>query len=616
MKHPRIARAATAALAAAALLPAVLASPTAAVSDAASCAQVRALDAAAADGEHEITVFDKTVTVWCADMATTPVEYLSLPRTGGSHNFSQDTYTVQVTTHYTRVRLRLPATASDSFSIVTTDDRFATSNGSPQRTWGSTGSCFNIMNNSANLDLTGTPFGMSTSNLVYSGSGNVSAAPGGQVIDITGAGGWCGGIYAASAFPLTWLASAPVVATHPAGQVAASGDDATFSASATGSPTPTVQWEWAADGSVSWAPIAGATSTTLVIPDVTTGLSGVVRAVFSNAQGSASTGPAVLDVTPIAPTVSDPADATATSGGDATFSVTVAGDPTPTVTWASSTDGTTWDAIADANDLTLVLAGVTTDDDGLLVRASASSAAGSDISDAAQLLVDPSAPTVTDPTDTTVTSGDDAAFSVAVTGDPEPTVQWQVSADGVTYVDIADATGTELVLADVTTAVDGTTYRAAVSNAGGTVTSGPALLGVAGLGPQVVVHPTSATVAEGDDATFAVTATGDPTPTFRWQTSYDGLLWSDVASATGATFTLPDVLASMSGLRVRVVATSEAGSVTSETAVLTVTAAPAVATPAGALPSTGSEPGPLLALGGALIACGTASLLVTRRRRA
>jgi hypothetical protein len=99
---------------------------------------------------------------------------------------------------------------------------------------------------------------------------------------------------------------APVVSSSPESVSVVEGASVSFSAAASGSPVPSVQWE-SKKGSGSWAPVAGATSTTLDLAKVTTGLSGTqYRAVFSNSAGSAESDAATLTVskkptTPVKP---------------------------------------------------------------------------------------------------------------------------------------------------------------------------------------------------------------------------------------------------------------------------------------------------------------------------
>ena len=76
------------------------------------------------------------------------------------------------------------------------------------------------------------------------------------------------------------------------------GTNVTFTAAATGTPTPSVQWEVSANNGGSFATIAGATSTTLSIGTATVGENGnEYEAIFSNTAGSITTSPATLTVT-------------------------------------------------------------------------------------------------------------------------------------------------------------------------------------------------------------------------------------------------------------------------------------------------------------------------------
>src|SRR5262249_8199285 len=57
--------------------------------------------------------------------------------------------------------------------------------------------------------------------------------------------------------------TSPIITTQPANQSVTAGQSATFTAAASGNPTPTVQWEVSTDGGTTWNAIGGATSTTL-----------------------------------------------------------------------------------------------------------------------------------------------------------------------------------------------------------------------------------------------------------------------------------------------------------------------------------------------------------------
>jgi autotransporter passenger strand-loop-strand repeat protein len=83
--------------------------------------------------------------------------------------------------------------------------------------------------------------------------------------------------------------------TNPGSQTVAVGSTVTFSASATGSPTPTVQWQVSTGGA--FTDIPGATSTTYSFT-ATASLNGSqYRAVFTNSAGQAVTSAATLTTT-------------------------------------------------------------------------------------------------------------------------------------------------------------------------------------------------------------------------------------------------------------------------------------------------------------------------------
>ena len=89
-------------------------------------------------------------------------------------------------------------------------------------------------------------------------------------------------------------ASAPVVTLSPTSQVVETGNTATFNASASGSPTPSVQWNVSSNGGSSWSAISGATSTSYAVTSTQFDNGYEYEAVFTNVSGSATTGAAQL----------------------------------------------------------------------------------------------------------------------------------------------------------------------------------------------------------------------------------------------------------------------------------------------------------------------------------
>jgi hypothetical protein len=86
--------------------------------------------------------------------------------------------------------------------------------------------------------------------------------------------------------------------------------------------------------------------------------------------------------------------------------------------------------------------------------------------------------------------------------------------------------------------------------------------------PSITAQPAGQSVVVGQPATFAVTATGTAPLSYQWQKG-----GAPISGATGASYTTPATAQSDSGSTFTVVVTNAAGSVTSNSAALTVTAA-------------------------------------------
>ena len=102
------------------------------------------------------------------------------------------------------------------------------------------------------------------------------------------------------------VATAPVVTTNPTNQVVNDGQTVTFTAAASGNPTPVNQWYVSYDGGVSFLPISGATSPTLSFTASTALSGGMYVAAFATGCGATvQTTGATLTVnsTPVKPAV-------------------------------------------------------------------------------------------------------------------------------------------------------------------------------------------------------------------------------------------------------------------------------------------------------------------------
>ena len=198
-----------------------------------------------------------------------------------------------------------------------------------------------------------------------------------------------------------------VVITNPINQTVTAGNTATFSAGASGTPTPTVQWQVSTDGGATFSDIPGATSTVLNVPSTTLAMNGYeYQAVFSNSCGNATTTVAVLTViSPSSMTVTtQPSKLSVCANTTATFTALASGTPTPAVQWQVSTDaGATFSDIVGATSTTLSFT-ATAADNGNEYWAIFTSGSSADTSVVAILTIN-QLPTVTVGPDTSIVLG-------------------------------------------------------------------------------------------------------------------------------------------------------------------------------------------------------------------
>lgn len=93
----------------------------------------------------------------------------------------------------------------------------------------------------------------------------------------------------------------PVVLSNPTDQSVFEGDVFAFTASASGSPTPEIQWQISTDGGLSFVDILGATTTTYTAVATTADDGSLYQAVFTNEKGEAISTAAMLMVSPAIP---------------------------------------------------------------------------------------------------------------------------------------------------------------------------------------------------------------------------------------------------------------------------------------------------------------------------
>lgn len=172
------------------------------------------------------------------------------------------------------------------------------------------------------------------------------------------------------------------------------------------------------------------------------------------------------------------------------------------------------------------------------------------------------------PADASADEGAIAEFAGLAHGDN--TYQWQVSADeGTTWSDVPNATGSTL---RVQALANGLLYRLRATNraSSASILSRAARLTVRSVvvAPAIAQQPADVTVAVGDSASFAVSASGGALA-YQWQRADGGGAYADIDGATGSVYALFATLAD-DGAHYRVRVGNTAGTVTSSPATLSV----------------------------------------------
>ena len=199
----------------------------------------------------------------------------------------------------------------------------------------------------------------------------------------------------------------------------------------------------------------------------------------------------------------EPSGLTIAMGSNASFTAAASGTPAPSYQWQVSTsNGGVWTNLTDAAPYsgtatgTLTITGATAAMSGYQYRCLASNSVQSNSASLAATLMIGTSPTLTtQPTAQTVTAGSNTSFTVAASGNPAPTYQWQVSIDGgktwTNLTETAPYSGTAtatLTVTGATTAMDGYEYHCVATNSVGSATSLPSTLTVMALADQAFLQ--------------------------------------------------------------------------------------------------------------------------------
>jgi hypothetical protein len=352
--------------------------------------------------------------------------------------------------------------------------------------------------------------------------------------------------------------SAITVSTQPANASVCTGNNASFTAAASGT-NPTYNWQVSTDGGSTWNSIVPAVTTpSLSLTAVTAAMNNnQYRCVISGTCTTTgiNSNAAVLTINTPASITSQPVNATACVTTNASFSVTAGGSGL-SYNWQVSTDGgASWGSLAPAvTTATLTLSGVTSAMNNNQYRCVVSIVCNPvGVNSTPATLTVNNAPSIaSQPSNTVACEGAAVSFCVTAAG-LNPTYQWQVSSTGCTgvWTNVTGATSSCLAITAVTAAMNNNNYRCLVS---GTCT--PAVSSNCGTltvntAANITAQPINTTSCSGSNATFTVAAGGTGL-TYNWQVSTNGgVSWTTVSGATSPTLTLTGVTAAMNNYQYR-----------------------------------------------------------------
>ena len=263
-----------------------------------------------------------------------------------------------------------------------------------------------------------------TPNIAFGGTlGSVSPASVGLASGLAGStftAGPVGGAGSASATldnatatVMILVDQAVTITVQPTSQTACAGvDTVTFTAAATGTPAPTVQWQVSTNAGATFADLGGATLPTLSFVVSASQNGNQYRAVFTNTGGTATTSAATLTVNTPPAVTANPTSQSVGSGQSVSFTAAAGGTPAPTVQWqVSSNGGVTFTNVPGATSATYPHTAALSEN-GYQYRAVFTNPCGTATTSAATLAVTPSRST----TGPTSGGGGDATVSFS-TGD-------------------------------------------------------------------------------------------------------------------------------------------------------------------------------------------------------
>ena len=389
--------------------------------------------------------------------------------------------------------------------------------------------------------------------------------------------------------------TAPNISAQTIGRTICSGNNTTFTVTATGT---TLAYQWQVNNGGGWSNLSntgiysGATSNTLALTAATSAVNTYqYRCVVSGTCSPAFTSTAATLTINEAPAITlQPINTSTCDGSNASFGIIATGAGL-TYQWQVDNGGgwtnvTNTGIYTGATTNTLSLTGATSAVNTYQYRCVVTgTCTPTATSNAATLSINSLLTITAHPTNSTICSGNNTTFSVTAAG-TGLTYQWQVNNGGgwtnVTNTGIySGATTNTLNLTAATAANNSYQYRCVITSSCAAPTNSNTATLTINEAPIVTVQPVNSTICTGTNTIFAITATGTGL-TYQWEVN-NGSSWSNVTNAgiySGATtsaLTLTAATSSVNTYQYRcVVSGTCTPSVTSNAAILTINQPPVV----------------------------------------
>jgi uncharacterized repeat protein (TIGR01451 family) len=362
--------------------------------------------------------------------------------------------------------------------------------------------------------------------------------------------------------------TAPSIDNQPSDAVVCAGSTATFSVEASGTNLQ-YQWQLSADGGQTFNDIPGATASFYTTPALAAKDDGnQYWVIVSNdwcGEDSSDVATLTVNIPVSIDTQPDPSDQTVCAGTQVIYSVTTSGTIT-SYQWQKKDSNGDFQDIAEKTSpsLTIDTTGGTGSGDYRVLVIGPCNPAGL-ASDPVHLVISTTTAITSQPSSQHVCPGGQAVFSVTAIGEGTLTYQWQKD-----RTDITGAESATLTISNVA-AGDAGSYQVIVTGGCGQVTSNLVDLNLKAP-TTIITQPISQEVCLGGQAAFHIVASGEGTPSYRWQKADQGGQFADInnendhiSGTTTDTLTITHVAAGDAG-SYRAVVTGECGQATSSSA--------------------------------------------------